>query len=155
MQRRLLLIMAWGLAMSLYAQHPEYLHLWQKDGACVSFMLNEHPRSHVRGEEMILETNTQTIAYKLTDIQKLTFGDDGTGIQEIDTDSQLGIAIGNDIKITGAMPNTPVVIFGINGSVMGRYKTDGLGSLSIPYSQFSAGVVLINVGGVTYKMMTR
>ena len=70
MQRRLLLIMAWGLAMSLYAQHPEYLHLWQKDGACVSFMLNEHPRSHVRGEEMILETNTQTIAYKLTDDER-------------------------------------------------------------------------------------
>jgi len=153
--KSLLAVIVMGIGFPSFAQQPEYLHVWQKDGTCVSFKLQERPRSRVGGEKMILETDTKTIEYRLENIQKLTFGDEDPDNVQAVAGKKPAIAVGHEIRITGAKPNTPVSIYGLNGTVLGRFRTDAEGSLLVPHIPSAAGVVLLYVGGVTYKMTTR
>lgn len=154
--RNFLLLLAISVGLPLCAQQqPEWLNVWQKDGTCVSFRLQDHPYSRLNGEKMILETTTESIEYSQADIRKLTFGDEITGIQSVADNGRTAVVVDRQIQITGAKPGTSVSIYGLNGAVLGRYKTDAEGRLAIPYPQRRAGVVLLTIGSVTYKMTTR
>jgi hypothetical protein len=153
--KSLLAVIVMGIGLSSFAQQPEYLQVWQKDGTWVFFRLQERPRSHVSGEKMILETDTKIIEYLLEDIQKLTFGDEDPDNMRSVAGEQPAIAVGHEIRIAGAKPDTPVNIYGLDGTVLGRFRTNAEGSLLVPNIPSAAGVVLLNVGGVTYKMTTR
>lgn len=137
-----------------------YLLIWDKEGGCVSFALEEHPRVTVDVADGLVNcvTTKQEIAFPIKDVHKYTLdANEGpsSGIADIsEEEGQLRNHEGS-LFFYNYKPGTSVGIYNLNGVVVSINNINNDGTLSISTQNLNAGIYLIKAGKITYKFTKR
>lgn len=140
------------------ASQENVLVVWQKDGARVVFNLEDKPKVIFNGDTVAVESRMVSAEYLYASIDKFTYStaDGQTLVESIMTDNEKPFAF-QDGSLT-FMPSgkeLTVRVFSMNGMVVKEMRTDRFEPSVLPLSSLKAGVYLVNVNGVTYKIRTR
>ena len=149
-------------SLPLHSQEPDnaemkYVVVWDNEGGCISFPLEEKPRFDYDLPSSLVNciTTKQKISIPFREIHKYTL-DVNPGIpSSVDNafNEQGEIKrIAGLINLRNFKPGTEVFVCTVDGVVTARYNTDAAGSLDIDTGKWQQGLYIINVNKVLYKV---
>jgi len=143
------------MAMTASAQQ-DCLTVWHKDGSKVLFKLSEKPKVTYGDSLVIIQTGT-TVEYAFQAIQKMTFeSEEVVGIKEMKPDPERPFSSdGETVTFLPADKDLRVTIVQLNGIVVKDIAVRRGQQSSLSLRSLPAGVYLLNVNGITYKIKTR
>lgn len=132
------------------------LVVWHKDGSKVLFKLSEKPKVTYGDSLVIIQTST-TVEYAFQTIRKMTFElEEVVGIKEVKAEPGRPFSSdGETITFLPADKDLRVTIVQLNGIVVKDITVRRGQQSSLPLRSLPAGVYVMNVNGVTYKIKTR
>ena len=138
------------------AQSEANLVVWHKDGSRVLFSLSEEPRISYAGDMVTIQAGT-TIEYPFQSIRKMTFeGEEAEGISQAETTPARPFASdGATVSFQPSDRDLRVRLVAASGTVVREFTVRRGEPSQLSLSAFPAGVYLMIVNGVTYKIMTR
>lgn len=137
------------------ASKSQTLVIWQKDGSKVYYSLDEQPKTTFTSEDLVITTNSATISYPLTKIQRYTYEGGSLGINDIKAH---GISIshhGEDIIVIDLPVGKSISIYSIDGKQLLSKQSDGSNRQTLSLSTLPTGVYIIKAETINYKFMKR
>lgn len=133
------------------------LVVWHKDGSKVMFALSQNPKITMSGEMVKVESTATSMEFEFEAIRKMTYDIDlADNIKVIgDTGNKHFTLSDGSITFLPAERDLNVRIVAINGIVVKEFVVKKDEPTVLPLSTLIAGVYLVNVNGVTYKIRTR
>lgn len=156
MKRTILLALLPLISMMAMANEPiTQLVIWSKDGAKVAYALAEKPKLTFTGSELVVKTDSIEVTYDLEKISRFTYEGGGmTGITDLETESVFNFQ--NEALVFPSLSaNSTVSVCSLNGLLVFKKTVRVAGEYAFPLSKLNAGVYLVNVNGVTYKIMKK
>ena len=158
MMKRLLFcfLVATGITMAAAAQQRDCLVVWHKDGSKVVFSLKEQPKV-AYGDSLVTIQAATTVEYAFQAIQKMTFENEQVvGIKELETSSTLPFeSDGQTVTFLPSDRDLRVRVVSLNGIVVKELTVRKDERQQFSFRGLPAGVYLMNVNGITYKIKTR
>jgi len=133
------------------------LVLWLKDGSKSTFILNDAPVVTVRDGILNISSKTISAEYVYSDVVKMTY-------EDLISDNVIGISVDLEepyrftddaILFYSDIDDLNVWIMSAGGITVRQFEVQKGESVSLPLSQFSAGVYVINVNNISYKIVIR
>lgn len=140
MKKTLLLFAASLMTTALFATNALKVH--SKTGDVVTYAFADEPVVTYQGSLLVLTTTTTSVEYPLSDVEKITFGDTDTAIDQIEMDGTPG----NDQE---------VVIYSLNGNIVARHAIDAQGDSSFSLALLQNGTYVIKKGNTSYKIIKK
>ena len=159
MNKHLLRILFAGLLCMVghneYAQSQQ-LVVWMKSGEKVYYDLEEQPKTTFSGSNVVITTNTIEVAYPLEQVLRYTYENLASDIETLLTDKEVYVSRQGDvITFQNLHSAQPIQLFSADGKLLKTYDVNHHPSASISLSAYPTGLYIVNVNGVTYKMMKR
>lgn len=135
----------------------KYLLVWDKDGGCVSFPLEERPRI-VTDPQLLLVTCTtqkQEITFSLNDVHKYTLDANDqhdASVEEVDENASGFHRNAGSIELYGFKPETRVSVYTVDGVLVCQNIINSDGCITLYTYNWSNGIYLIKIGNTTYKV---
>jgi len=132
------------------------LVVWHKDGSKVLFKLSEKPKV-TYGDSLVTIQAATMVEYAFQAIQKMTFeSEEVVGIKEMKPDPERPFSSdGETVTFLPADKDLRVTIVQLNGIVVKDIAVRRGQQSSLSLRSLPAGVYLLNVNGITYKIKTR
>ena len=152
---RLLLSLLGAVFLTVPVFGQNYLTIQQKDGQEFSFRFEDKPVITYTATDLLLKTAKTDVQYPLETLSKLTFTVDATGVNAVNDDIRKPTYFMNDyeISITDAKAGSTVSVIAPDGKVIGTYKTDPDGNVTISIEDLPAGLFFINSENLTFKVL--
>lgn len=152
---RLFILLLLGLsAAGAWAQNV--VAVWQYDGTVAKFAFTEKPVVTYSANEMVMTTTRTSVRYPISRLQKIVFG-----VDEIDTSlEEVKSSLSGDVKfsfrdgslvVSGGNAGAIVNLYQSNGVFAGQFRLDDDGSVTIPTSNLSNGVYIVNTQKMSFK----
>lgn len=132
------------------------LVVWCKNGAKVSFLLNDKPIVKIKDGKWKIDGNKTSAEYDVADVVKITY--DGIP-DDIPT---IGVEIGKPFTIEGDVltffsdsEDLHVRIVALSGVVVKQFVARRGSASPVPLNQFASGVYIVNVNNISYKISIR
>lgn len=132
------------------------LVVWCKNGAKVSFLLNDKPIVKINDGKWKIDGNKTSAEYDVADVVKITY--DGIP-DDIPT---IGVEIGKPFAVEGDAltflsdsEDLNVRIVALSGVVVKQFVARRGTASSVPLNQFASGVYIVNVNNISYKISIR
>ncbi len=134
--------------------------VWTKDGSQVAFGLSRKPCLTMTGNNMTLQTKTETIEYEMDDIRKFT-------LDEINSDAIPTIIPRTNTPIPSyseeaglflfshCQPDSPVSLFTADGKHVTTLLTDGDGTCRLHVQSLPKGVIIVQTNQTTFKIIKK
>lgn len=136
MRKYLLLISVILLSIGVYGQNTLNIH--QKDGSKFSYGFTENPIVTYEGNTLKVSTETVSIEFPLTNLDKLSFEDELTKIDLLHIEGK----------------RSDILIYNQNGVLLKRIQNNnGISETSI--SELPKGVYIIKKEYTTFKILKR
>lgn len=132
------------------------LVLWLRDGAKVEYMLKDNPVTTFDQEGNLVITTETLVAYWPHDkVLRFTYSGNESGIEDVNQDSRLMLVEeGRDmLLLSGLMAGTEIAVYTADGRLCKNLHADDAGNLSVDLLAEPAGLYIVRVDGVTYKIM--
>lgn len=131
------------------------LVIWAKDGTKVAYALAEKPKLTFTESELVVKAESIEVTYDLEKISCFIYESGGmTGITDLETESIFNFQ--NEALVFPALSaNSTVSVCSLNGIFVFKKTVRVAGEYAFPLSNLNAGVYLVNVNGVTYKIMKK
>ena len=144
-----------GFFVTAFAQQ-DYLVVWHKDGSKVLFKLSEQPKV-TYGDSLVTIQAGETVEYAFQAIRKMTFeAEEVVAIKDLKAPAELPFASdGQTVTFLPANSALHVRVFSLNGLVMKEFVVAKGERSQFSFHSLPAGVYLMNVNGITYKIKTR
>lgn len=155
MKKTLLCILGVLCALTAFAK-LDYLVIWHKDGTKVLFKLLDKPKVCYTGDIVTIHAGS-TIEYSFQAIRKMTFvneGDDVISALESVTERPFATN-GQTVSFQPSVNDLHVRIVSLNGMVLKDFMVRHGEHSRFSFHPYPAGVYLLNINGVTYKIKTR
>lgn len=132
------------------------LVVWHKDGSKVLFSLAETPKV-IYSDSLVTIQAATTVEYAFQAIRKMTFGtEEVVGIKELEAKPERPFSSdGETVTFLPADKDIRVTIVRLNGIMVKDFVARRGQQSSFSLRSLPAGVYLMNVNGVTYKIKTR
>lgn len=156
MKRTILLALLPLTSMMAMANEPiTQLVIWAKDGTKVAYALAEKPKLTFTESELVVKTDNIEVTYALEKMSRFTYESGSiTGITDLRTDTPFSLI--NEALVFPALPaNSMVSVYSLNGSPVFKKTVRTAGEYAFPLSGLNTGIYLINVNGVTYKIIKK
>lgn len=157
MKRKILSLLLLPLCLTAAAEEPlKKLIIWAKDGTQVAYALTENPSVYFHDTYLVVKTGNIEVNYEIEALDKFTTGfvDDDTRISDLNSDGTLKFQ--DDALIFPALPaNSKIRIYSANGNTVLNKTVKAAGEYAVPLSGLDTGVYIVNVNGITYKIMKR
>ena len=155
MKKILLCILGLLGALIAFAKQ-DYLVVWHKDGTKVLFKLSDEPKVCYTGDIVTIHAGSM-IEYSFQAIRKMTFEtEEAVGISTPEFASeQPFLSDGQMVSFQPSTNDLHVRIISINGMVLKDFTVRHDGFSQFSFQPYPAGVYLLNINGVTYKIKTR
>ena len=155
MKKLLLCLLGVVITLAVNAQQ-DYLVVWHKDGSKVLFRLTEEPKLTYADSLVTVQAGT-TVEYAFQSIRKMTFAtDDILFVPELATASERPFrSDGQEVVFLSSDSDLHVRIVSLNGVVLKAFTVCRGERSQFSFQSFAAGVYLMDVNGVTYKIKTR
>ncbi|MBR1547127.1 MAG: hypothetical protein IJ637_00155 [Prevotella sp.] len=136
------------------------LVVWHKDGSQLKFSLGESPKITYVGDSVVVETAAGAVTYAFQAIRKMTvlLEDTTTGIAAATADDggeRPFAGSGRSVTFQPDRRDLHVSIVLPSGVVVSRFVVRSHETKTLSLASLPAGVCLINVNGVTYKISVR
>lgn len=156
MKRKILFLMLLQFCIFAIADESQtQLVIWAKDGTKVTYALAEKPKITFTENEIVVNTNNVEISYDLDKMSRFTYESGGT-TDITDLKYNCTFNFQNEALIFPALSaNSAISIYSLNGFLVFKKTVQTAGEYAFPLSNLNAGMYLVNVNGMTYKILKK
>lgn len=158
MKSIVLLYLLFGFSMFVKAENnPTNLVVWAKDGAKVAYALTEKPKVTFTETDLVIEVKGMEVCYPLNNMSLFTYEEDNitTAITNLKTGDSSFKFNGESLLFPELKANSYVSIYTLDGILVFNKLIPQDGEYAFPLSNLNAGVYLVKVEGLTYKIVKR
>lgn len=136
--------------------NPTNLVVWAKDGTKVAYALAEKPKVTFTETDLVITAKGIEVNYSLENMARFTYeSNDESAIFNLQTDESLFKLTGESLLFPALKANSTVAVYSLNGALVFKKTIRQNGEYAFPLSNLNAGVYMINVNGLTYKIVKR
>lgn len=152
----LLLLLPLFSIVAVAEETVEKLVVWAKDGTKVAFALAEKPTITFEESDMIITSNGVEVKYALENMARFTYEKSSTtGITNLNNGESSFKLDGESILFPSLKANSTVSVYTVNGTLVLQETVHSDGEYSFPILSLNTGVYIVNVNGLTYKIVKR
>lgn len=130
------------------------LQIWQSDGKVVNIDLNEQPLTRYVDGNLIITTTKTTITYPLEKVVKYTYAP--ADVIESINGMRLDFSQdGETLTFSELTEGTEITVYSSSGQLIRKTKSGRQSKTTVSVSDLPAGVYLVKVNSVTYKITKR
>lgn len=157
MKQKLMLVLLSCFCLSAMADEPKtQLVVWAKDGTQVAYALAEKPKVTFTETDLVITANGVEVNYTLENMARFTYEDNtSTAITNLQTDESTFKLDGESLLFPALKANSTVSVYSLNGMLVFKKTVRQNGEYAFPLSNLNAGVYMIIVNGLTYKIAKR
>lgn len=157
MKSKLLLSLLLGFSIFTKAENnPTNLVVWAKDGTKVAYALAEKPKVTFTETDLVITAKGVEVNYSLENMARFTYeSNDESAIINLQTDESPFKLTGESLLFSALKANSTVSVYFLNGTLVFKKTVRQNGEYTFPLSNLNAGVYMVNVNGLTYKIMKR
>lgn len=157
MKLKLLLVLLSFFTLSAMADEPKtQLVVWAKDGTQVAYALAEKPKVTFTETDLVITANGVEVNYTLENMARFTYEDNSaTAITNLQTDESSFRLNGESLLFPALKANSTVSVYSLNGTLVFKKTVLQNGEYAFPLSNLNSGVYMVNVNGLTYKIVKR
>lgn len=154
---RLLLSLMFCICIVAKAENNlTHLVVWAKDGTKKAYALAEKPKVTFTETELVITTKGVEVDYPLENMARFTYEDDSPdAITNLQTDELSFKLDGESLLFPALKANSTVSVYTLKGTLVFKKTVCQNGEYAFPLSNLNAGVYMVNVNGLTYKIMKR
>lgn len=155
--KKLLPILLLCFCISAMAEEIKtHLVVWAKDGTKVAYALDEKPKVTFTETDMVISAKGVEVNYALDNMDRFTYETgDNTAIRNLKTDEVSFKLDGESLLFLNLGANSTISLHTLNGTSVFSKTVSMAGEYSFPLSNLNAGVYLVTVNGLTYKIVKR
>lgn len=132
------------------------LVVWVKDGTKVAYALAEKPKVTFTETDLVITTYGVEVNYPLENMARFTYEtNDESAIVNLQTEESPFKINGESLLFPALKANSTVSVYSLNGTQVFRKTIRQNGEYAFPLSNLNAGVYMVNVNGLTYKIIKR
>ena len=152
----LLLLLPLFSMMAVADEAINSLVVWAKDGTKVAYALADKPKVTFTGTDLVITSNGIEVNYALENMVRFTYEDfSQTGITNLKNGEISFKLNGEALLFPSLKANSTVSVYSANGTLVFKKTVSKDGEYSFPISNLKAGVYMVNVNGLTYKIVKR
>lgn len=157
MKAKLLAMLLSFTCLSAMANEPKtQLVVWAKDGTQVAYALAEKPKVTFTETDLVIKTDVVEVNYSLENMARFTYENDETvSITNLQTGKSSFKLDGESLLFPALKANSAVSLYSLNGTLVFNKTVGTAGEYSFPLSGLNAGVYVVTVNGLTYKIVKR
>lgn len=157
MKAKLLALLLSFTCLSTMADEPKtQLVVWAKDGMQVAYALAEKPKVTFTETDLVITANGVEVNYSLENMARLTYEDNTTtAITNLQTGKVSVKLDGESLLFPALKANSIVSLYSLNGTLVFNKTIRTEGDYSFLLSGMNAGVYVVTVNGLTYKIVKR
>ncbi len=157
MKAKLFAVLLSFCRLSAMADEPKsHLVVWAKDGTPVAYALAEKPKVTFTETDLAITTNGVEVNYPLENMARFTYEDDtATAITNLQTGKASVKLDGESLIFPALRANSTVSLYSLGGTLVFSKTVQTAGEYSFPLSGLDAGVYVVTVNGLTYKIVKR
>lgn len=157
MKSSLLALLLSFTCLSAMADEPKtQLVVWVKDGTKVAYALAEKPKVTFTETDLVITTYGVEVNYPLENMARFTYEtNDESAIVNLQTEESPFKINGESLLFPALKANSTVSVYSLNGTQVFRKTIRQNGEYAFPLSYLNAGVYMVNVNGLTYKIVKR
>ena len=138
------------------ADIPTNLVVWAKDGTKVAYALADEPKITFSETDLVILSNGVEVNYAIDKMSRFTYEANGqTAIKNIKTGEISFSPDGESLLFPSMKTNSTLTIYSANGTVVFKKKVGEEGEYALPLSNLNAGVYIVDVDGITYKIVKK
>ena len=132
------------------------LVVWAKDGTRVAYALGEKPKVTFTETDLVITANGIEVNYTLENMARFTYESNSeSAIRNLQTDEQVFKLDGESLLFPNLKANSTVSVYSLNGSLVFKKTIRQNGEYTFSLSNLNTGVYMVNVNGLTYKVVKR
>ena len=132
------------------------LIVWAKNGTKVAYALNEKPQITFTQEDMVITVGNVEVNYDMENLARFTYVTNGnTAIRNLQTDESIFNFDGEQLIFPELKTNDIVSIYTIGGALVLRKEVSKEGKYGLSLSELIPGAYMVNVNGLTYKIVKK
>jgi hypothetical protein len=149
-----LLVLAATLPMSAQ-ELKTHLVIWAKDGTQVAYALKEQPVISFTDKDLQVKTTLVEVNYPLAQLARYAYEtrEEATGLYNLQTGEPVFQFIGESLVFPYLETNNTVSIYTPLGQLLLSRTITSAGDYAFPLSYLTTGVYMVNVNGITYKIV--
>lgn len=157
MKAKLLALLLSFSCLSTMADEPKtQLVIWAIDGTKVAYALVEKPKVTFTETELVITAKDAEVSYSLENMARFTYEDDSAdAITNLQTDESSFKLDGESLLFLALKANSTVSVYSLNGTLVFKKSVRQNGEYAFPLSNLNTGVYMVNVNGLTYKIVKR
>lgn len=140
----------------LLAEEKTMLVVWSKDSAKVAYALDEKPKISFTDTTLIISVKDAEVSYPLEDMLRFTYEDNTSmAITNLQTDKSIFKLDGEFLLFPALKANSTVSVYSLSGTLVFKKTVRQNGEYAFALSSLNSGVYMVNVNGLTYKIVKR
>lgn len=118
------------------------------------YELSEEPKVFFTSEQLIVKTDEMEASYSLSEISRITYENAVTDISNTVTNEPLRFD-GETLFITSPSEKIDVCIYTLNGRLVQKYSMNTSDMSTISLSSYNAGIYIVRVNELIYRILKR
>lgn len=152
----LLLLLSCYYLVAMADDPKTQLVVWAKDGTQVAYALADKPKVTFTETELVITSNGVEVKYELEKMARFTYEDNNsTAITDLKTEESSFKLDGESLLFPDLKANSTISVYSLNGTLVFKKTVRQDGEYAFPLSNLNAGVYMVNVNGLTYKIFKR
>lgn len=148
----LMSVYCWAMAQSEQTQ----LVIWSTNGTKVAYALNEKPKVTFEQEALVITVGGVKINYDIVKLARFTYvGSDNTAIRDLKTNKPIFDFDGEQLIFPDLKTDDIVSIYTVGGSLVLRRELSESGKYGLSLSNLDSGTYMVDVNGLTYKIVKK
>lgn len=132
------------------------LIVWAKNETKVAYALDKKPQINFTDTTLIISVEDVEVSYPLDEMLRFTYGEaPETGILDLQTEESQFYFDGTYLLFPSLSAGTKVSLYTLGGALVFTKTVSTNGEYAFPLSNLSQGVYVVNVNGVTYKILKK
>lgn len=155
--KKLLLLSFLCVSMVAKAEDiPTNLVVWAKDGSKVAYALADEPKVTFTETNFVISSKGIEVNYAIDKMARFTYEtNEQTAIRNIKTGNTSFGPDGEFLLFPSLKANSTLTIYSANGNVVFKKMIREEGEYALPLSNLSKGIYIVDVNGLTYKIMKK
>ena len=149
----LLLLLLCSFLMRINAKETQLI-VWAKNGEKVAFLLSENPKITFSETDIIITSKDMIVTYSLENMLRFTYENE-INTSVINVNDNLLKFDGEVLLFPNLKVNSNIAVYTLVGKVVFSKTTDVNGDFLLPVSYLEAGVYIVNVNGIIYKILKK
>lgn len=157
MKTKLFLALLSGFSILAKAESiPTNLIVWAKDGTKVAYAFAKKPKVTFTETNLVITIDDIEVNYSLENMIRFTYEyTKETAVRDLQ-DNEVSFKLdGNSLLFPDLDANSTIALYALNGTLIFKKTIPASGKYSFPLTNLNTGVYVVEVNGLTYKIIKK